>query len=402
MKTFEQYRSKMTNQERIALDSYLNHEEYDPLYLKCALNRNTLDDVPCVYVKFDSPPDYPYFVFSEGSRFSLNYSDLLDTNVDIPQYILQIDLTTQHRGVYIGGNNEEFIFPYTTECEVTNESEHIPELNATIYKSIRTDETMKFKTFLQFLEEQSEASLNLDADFPSIIFENCNYSQLDEGHLAYDWSFHSPDVSTSEREHLAIRDQHVKTLLEHPNMQEAVLKYVHAGKLCNHETGSSELSKFLHQCHKENKPVPEHFTFKSNSEHNDIPFHIPSMDAAVKSHTLPYDLKTYSGVGFDPSEHMSGTRVVKYPAYMSSSPSRSVVSKYAKNVNGVHHIVEIQHRKGQHGLYIGNHPDVTIYKQNEFITPRNIHLKFGQDHEHETHHDDQGNEYKIWKATRLS
>ena len=179
----------------------------------------------------------------------------------------------------------------------------------------------------------------------------------------------------------------------------ALGNYISKGLNFGHDTGSSELNKHLINQYKENKPKPTNFTYvpkghcyMENSETMDL----HHLDNAIRKNKLKAPLTTYSGIGFDPAEHNTDN-IMHFPAYTSGSLNRAVSTKYTKPNN--RHILQIDHKIGHTGAYIGNDSDISPFNDDEFIMPRNIKVKIH--HTPEEHEDTDGTKFKIWKATRI-
>lgn len=112
--------------------------------------------------------------------------------------------------------------------------------------------------------------------------------------------------------------------------------------------------------------------------------HVPSLDKAVNHHELKHDLHVYSGVGFHPGEKAAKDPDNKLflPAYTSTSIHKGTAVTFADAQEGhthpyIHrpakHILHIHLKKGQKGLYVGDHS--THDHEYEFLLPRNTTLR---------------------------
>lgn len=108
-------------------------------------------------------------------------------------------------------------------------------------------------------------------------------------------------------------------------------------------------------------------------------FNIIHMDSVLHKTGVPQDkFSTYSGIRFDPSKVKDEKNHINFPCYMSSSTRRATAARYSlagfpDSID--HHILHIHHHKDQRGIYIGHNPEITKFKDDEFILPRLSLLK---------------------------
>lgn len=268
------------------------------------------------------------------------------------------------------------------------------------------------KTFNQFREEQTrilspseqyikELQRDMDTPIPAFYIDHA-YERIPfdllEAHIYNDWTAQTSHVIDSEKPHLEMRDKHVDRIVSNPHLHNAVLNYIHAGTFAGDKTGSRQLNDHLVDCHNKGVAPPSTFVYKDKHGNPSSSINLHHLDEATQDSHLHYNLTSYSGVQYDPQEHMDHRNSMLLPAYTSTSLNRGVAANYAKNeVNGHRHIIQINHIAGQRGLYIGNSDHFGKNKHDELIMPRNTKIGFLG---HEIHHDSQGNSYKIWKAQR--
>jgi hypothetical protein len=182
--------------------------------------------------------------------------------------------------------------------------------------------------------------------------------------------------------------QHEKTAIRH---------FTSAGLNSNYPSGSYHINTHLLTSHLNNVPNDKILIHPSGEV-----FNFDHMDSALSS-TLPQDITTYSGVKFDP-EHVHNHNIIVLPFYSSSSLRRLSGAKYALHADKsdpTYHILQVEHKAGDTGLYIGNSSDVTKFKDDEFIMPRNSPLKLHGFHDYHIVHDNINHTFRVWKASRL-
>lgn len=107
---------------------------------------------------------------------------------------------------------------------------------------------------------------------------------------------------------------------------------------------------------------------------------IPHLDEAVKHHRLNHDLHVYSGVGFHPGRKaaMDPENKIHLPAYTSTSINKKTAVVFSKPLSEhgdarANHVLHIHLKKGQKGLYVGEHS--AVGNEHEYLLPRNTTLK---------------------------
>lgn len=136
------------------------------------------------------------------------------------------------------------------------------------------------------------------------------------------------------------------------------------------------------------------------------------LDHATTKNKLTHDLHVYHGLdtwdpGKEASKHPEGH--VKIPTFLSTSHSKKSAVEFA-HMRGEHqdpeeaehraynkgHVLHIHLKKGQKGLYIGDHSaqtNITGHNEHEFLLPRNQTLKI------HPHHTELAGGVKVWHAT---
>jgi hypothetical protein len=115
------------------------------------------------------------------------------------------------------------------------------------------------------------------------------------------------------------------------------------------------------------------------------------------NHPIGHHITLYSGLGFNPEEHLHGENHLHLPAYTSMTHDKHVAVNFASGKNADHthkHILALHMRpedKARHVSHISEYS--TEY---ESILPRRTTLKIH--HEPEIKHDYDGHPYKIWHA----
>lgn len=128
-----------------------------------------------------------------------------------------------------------------------------------------------------------------------------------------------------------------------------------------------------------NKALLDHYVSKSSVPERVGAHSIEHLDGVVNHHKLSHDLHVYSGVGFHPGEKASKDPESKIhlPAYTSTSVHKKtavVFSSPLSHVDGVaNHVLHIHLKKGQKGLYVGDHS--AVGNEYEYLLPRHTTLK---------------------------
>jgi hypothetical protein len=156
----------------------------------------------------------------------------------------------------------------------------------------------------------------------------------------------------------------------------------------------------LLDAHRAGKEPDAVFHHQPEDEDEDIKeIHLAHLDSAVEKNTLEKPMTTYSGIGFDPAKIMNDKGHLHIPCFTSATLHRGVALMYAAPTDSGHHVIQIRHKKGSAGLYIGDNEDLSPFMQKEFIMPRGTTLKI--DKTPEIHHDASGTPVHVWKATRI-
>jgi len=157
-------------------------------------------------------------------------------------------------------------------------------------------------------------------------------------------------------------------------------------------------------------------TSRSDVEENPQ-IYLSKLDALIAKHKTPHAMTVYTGLHFDPYQHLG--KVVHMPAYTSTSVNPHVASDFGKpfpqaesngNMHHIKHIFRIELPKGQHHLFTdtgSNYPG-----QGEVILPRGIKLQVGRtpthiingnfnEHFTDRHWDNKKITHMIWNARIL-
>jgi hypothetical protein len=112
------------------------------------------------------------------------------------------------------------------------------------------------------------------------------------------------------------------------------------------------------------------------------PFHVPTFDSIISDNRLPNNTTVYSGIHFNPNDHMG--QIAFVPSYMSASLSPHVAKDfgtfYENNGNSVRHILRLHLPNGHPGYYVD--PMSACAGQCEIILPRGMKIKLS---DHPTH-----------------
>jgi hypothetical protein len=132
-----------------------------------------------------------------------------------------------------------------------------------------------------------------------------------------------------------------------------------------------------------------------NSHHNDK---IKGLDTAT-NHPIGHHVSLYSGLGFNPANHITGENHVHLPAFTSMTHNKHVADNFAqgksyKFPNEDRHILHLHMRPEDKGIHI---PHVSEYDtEHETILPRRTTIKIH--HEPEIYHDSEGKKVHIWHS----
>jgi hypothetical protein len=259
------------------------------------------------------------------------------------------------------------------------------------------------KTFKQFINEQQRLPFDMyehghDRVIPFDMYEHGHDRhdryELHEG-LISKWA--SESGSPIDETHPELQKHHSENFNRDDN--DAIGHYVMGGLYAQQSTGSGSLNRHLLKTHTDNQPSPSSSTIPGESGRSDVHFDLNKLDTALNINKLKEPLTTYTGLKHNPTPQ-SSDGVTHLPVYTSSSPNRHVALKYAPAINGIRHIIKIDHGIGHTGAYIGNNPAITPFHDDEFIIPRHSHIKINP--VPEEHENAYGDKFHIWHAKRLT
>lgn len=187
--------------------------------------------------------------------------------------------------------------------------------------------------------------------------------------FTYDHEHYGEDFGTEEH----MEKTHARNLShEH---HDAVNGYVCGGLDHGHETGSYEVNHYLLRQHRKGAEVPKNHTFSYKNEDGEETHkvNISHLDDAIAQNKHEHGLMTYSGLRFNPKDHMNEHGELHMPAYTSSSTRLDIAKGYSEQ--GGKHILRIHHPAGSTGLYMGNNEDLTPFGQHEHLAPRGMTIR---------------------------
>jgi len=204
--------------------------------------------------------------------------------------------------------------------------------------------------------------------------------QHDNGHI-----FQAKKHNSAWVEHNRNVEGVAKTLVK------SAPKYTPAQKRSIDDYGDESTSMNLHLVQNHNKginsPSPEH---KKLIQHLD----------SVTKRPIGHDLHVYSGIGFNPAEHMQHTDKLHLPAYTSVTHDKHVAAGYADNhterLGNNMHVLHIHMQHHDMGAHVSH---LTPYAaEYETILPRHTTLKVHP--QPDVFHDkNSGKTAHVWHAT---
>lgn len=172
---------------------------------------------------------------------------------------------------------------------------------------------------------------------------------------------------------------------EHPEHSEAVKKYTKYSRVLNTHL-ISRARKELSPVDKKNTDhgLSSHLHYSEKKEEKLKALHLRRKMDKMFNHSsskLEHDVHVYHGIsGWHPGEEAAkGNGRIRLPAYTSTSISKSIAHGFARGHKNPetgkpeHHILHIHLKKGQKGVYAGDHSHFPDEK--EMILPRNTTLK---------------------------
>jgi hypothetical protein len=241
-----------------------------------------------------------------------------------------------------------------------------------------------------------------------------SFKEYNKKHIDYvpDEPIHFKHIKSSDKDYVPDEPIHFKHVIKEEKNWEDVNDNEHLGN------SSDSISEHL-QTHQKIKPSKEQskyiksYTHSSrhlnrmlirkhnvNDDFEDNKENIKHLDSATNQ-PIGHELHVYSGIGFDPSKHISKEKpIIHLPAYTSvthdkniahSFASRNPMTEHHKNTYHILHIHMKPRNKGIHVDHLSEHED-----EHETILPRNTKLKV---HPVPDKHIIHGVEHHIWHAT---
>lgn len=172
---------------------------------------------------------------------------------------------------------------------------------------------------------------------------------------------------TIDKEHEALTDHYA---LHHTAGH---LSPDHYGHLREYTRDSSEVNG--HLVHHYDEKTPLHGPISPHTHLERMAKHIQEV---TKAHKAPHTIHVYSGTGFDPRKYGHNGDRLHLPAFTSASLRRDKASSFARENPTTpnlreKHILHIRVKKGQHGVYLGDHSRHP--NEREFILPHGTKLK---------------------------
>lgn len=130
---------------------------------------------------------------------------------------------------------------------------------------------------------------------------------------------------------------------------------------------------------------------KLNSQQQKSVQHI---DAAIDRNPIKHELHTYSGLSFDPTQHMDDKGKLRSPAYISTSHDKDIAHGFISSTSKTYHIAHIHLKPGDPATHIAPYSDSPM--EDETIIKRGTTL---QHHGHTDHPDADGNTIRVHHMT---
>jgi hypothetical protein len=171
-------------------------------------------------------------------------------------------------------------------------------------------------------------------------------------------------------------------------------EYTSAGLFNNATTGSEFINKHLWDSYNQGKVTPTHFNYQ-----NGHTVDLNKLNSIISKNKLNKSLITFSGIKFDPMDHVVNNRIIN-AGHISSSLHHEIAVRYAESIDGIKHVLAIHHNTGDRGLYIPHRSGLSPFNEYEYVMPRNTILHIdptpirGVTSVH-------GHNVMTWKATRI-
>ena len=198
-----------------------------------------------------------------------------------------------------------------------------------------------------------------------------------------DWEKHN------DNSHLGDNSQEISQKLS--TYRKPYRNEIEKGHVTRYTNDSSDLNKDLLDRHFKKTKILDHHKKQ-----------IKALDRRTSS-PIGHHVSLYSGLGFNPANHITGKNLIRMPAYTSLTHAKRIATFFsALKQSGeqndgdkpVRHILHVHMRPEDHADHIGDaHDNAT---EHETILPRDTVLKI-----HDTpttHKDANGATYKIWHA----
>jgi hypothetical protein len=130
---------------------------------------------------------------------------------------------------------------------------------------------------------------------------------------------------------------------------------------------------------------------KLNSQQQKSVQHI---DAAIDRNPIAHELHTYSGLSFDPTQHMDDKGKLRSPAYISTSHDKDIAHGFISSTSKTYHIAHIHLKPGDPATHIAPYSNSPM--EDETIIKRGTTL---QHHGHTDHTDSHGNTIRVHHMT---
>ena len=115
-----------------------------------------------------------------------------------------------------------------------------------------------------------------------------------------------------------------------------------------------------------------------------------ALDSAINKNPIKHTLHVYSGLGFDPEEHVDKEGKVRSPAYISATHDKDTAYSFATQYRGVHHFAKITLHPGDPAIHVS--PYSKNPHEDETIIKRGVTL---QHNGHSDYTDPEGFKYRV-------
>ena len=177
-------------------------------------------------------------------------------------------------------------------------------------------------------------------------------------------------IDNNDNSHLGDSSQDISDKLHEKTAKNDDISSTTANYINDYTRDSSELNHDLVACHR------QHVDPKLDADMSNRRGTITHLDKATK-HPIGHETHLYSGIGFDPREHLTpsdkGHALLHLPAYTSTTHDKRTAAGFSTPVNSERHILHIHAKPTDHGAHVS--PWSHFPQEHETILPRHTTLR---------------------------